>query len=128
MPRAHSYDYAILRVVPRVERGEFLNAGVILSCPGLDYLAARISVPEAALACMAPELDVELVTRHLEAVIRICAGGADSGPIGALDQRARFHWLTAVRSSVIQTSPAHAGTTGRPEVCLERLFQRHVAR
>lgn len=128
MSSAHSYDYAILRVVPRVEREEFLNAGVILSCPGFDYLAARVSVPQAALASMAPDIDVELIARHLDAVKRVCEGGAGSGPIGALDQRARFHWLTAVRSSVIQTSPAHAGSTHHPEACLERLFERHVAR
>ncbi|KFN50101.1 DUF3037 domain-containing protein [Arenimonas composti] len=126
MRAADTYDYAVIRVVPRIEREEFINAGVILSCQASGFLGARIALDEARLRMLAPEVDLELVRRHLEAIPAICAGGPDAGPIGALPLRARFHWLTAKRSSIIQTSPVHTGRCDAPERTLERLLDRLV--
>lgn len=116
------YDYAVVRVVPRVERGEFVNVGVILSCPGADFLDARIEVDEARLRAFAPDLDVDAVRDNLAIIPRVCEGGADAGPIGALPPRQRFHWLVAPRSTMIQVSPVHTGRTGDPGATLEHLM------
>jgi hypothetical protein len=121
-----SYDYAIVRVVPRVERGEFINIGVIVSCPEKDFLVADIEIDEARLNAFDPNIDIEAIRRHANSVALICAGGADAGPIGKLSQRERFHWLTAPRSTIIQTSPAHAGQCGEPGNVLEHLMQKMV--
>lgn len=121
-----SYDYAIVRVVPRVEREEFINAGVILSCPALEYLAARIELDEARLRALHPGIDLEQVRSNLASIPAICAGGAGSGPIGRLTPRERFHWLVAPRSTVIQTSAVHTGRCEQPEQVLERLLQKMV--
>ena len=94
-----SYDYAVIRVVPRVERGEFMNVGVIVSCEKTGYLKAAVELDEARLRALDPRVDLATLRRHLEAMQRICAGGPDAGPIGLLPQRARFHWLTARRSA-----------------------------
>ncbi len=126
MHAADTYDYAVIRVVPRIEREEFVNAGVILSCQKLGFLGARIALDESRLLALAPDVDLELVRRHLAAIPAICAGHADAGPIGALPPRARFHWLTARRSSIIQTSPVHTGRCGDPEATLDRLLQKLV--
>ena len=126
MHAADTYDYAVIRVVPRIEREEFVNAGVILSCQKLGFLGARIALDESRLLALAPGVDLELVRRHLAAIPAICAGHADAGPIGALPPRARFHWLTARRSSIIQTSPVHTGRCGDPETTLDRLLQKLV--
>ncbi|WP_146909868.1 DUF3037 domain-containing protein [Arenimonas daejeonensis] len=126
MHAADTYDYAVIRVVPRIEREEFVNAGVILSCQKLGFLGARIALDEARLLALAPDVDLELVRRHLAAIPAICAGHADAGPIGALPPRARFHWLTARRSSIIQTSPVHTGRCGDPEATLDRLLTKLV--
>ena len=126
MHAADTYDYAVIRVVPRIEREEFVNAGVILSCQKLGFLGARIALDEARLLALAPGVDLELVRRHLAAIPAICAGHADAGPIGALPPRARFHWLTARRSSIIQTSPVHTGRCGDPEATLDRLLEKLV--
>jgi len=123
-----SYDYALVRVVPRVEREEFLNVGVILSCEGASALVARIELDVACLKALAPEVDVDLVQRHLRSIELVCTGGADAGPLGALPRRARFHWLTAVRSALVQTSPIHMGHCVDVEATLERLVQRNVRR
>jgi hypothetical protein len=123
-----SYDYAVVRVVPRVEREEFLNVGVILSCEAANALVVRIELDVAQLTALAPDVDVELVQRHLRSIELVCAGGADAGPLGALPRRARFHWLTAVRSALIQTSPIHTGLCQNVEATLERLVQRSVRR
>lgn len=128
MPGACSYDYAIVRVVPRAEREEFLNAGVILSCEARELLACRIELDEACLRAFAPAIDLALVRRHLAAIPAICAGGAEAGPLGELPRRARFHWLTAVRSALVQTSPVHGGFTDDPEQTLERLLAQVVRR
>jgi hypothetical protein len=118
-----SYDYAIIRVVPRVEREEFVNVGVIVSCPALEYLAARIELDEARLRALAPELDLELIRENLASIPAICGG---SGPIGRLTPRERFHWLVAPRSTMIQTSSVHTGRSDDPSRLLEQLLQKMV--
>ena len=120
------YDYAVIRVVPRVEREEFINVGVILSCEASRYLEARIELDEARLRALAPDLDIESVNRHLQAITAICRGGPGTGPIGLLPQRARFHWLTAKRSSILQTSPVHTGKCGDMDAIMEHLLRRMV--
>lgn len=126
MHAADSYDYAVIRVVPRVERGEFVNAGVILSCESKQFLEARIEVDEARLRALDPAIDVDGVRRHLLAITRICAGEPEAGPIARLPRRGRFHWLTATRSSIIQTSPVHMGHCSDPAASIERVFERMV--
>jgi hypothetical protein len=121
-----SYDYAIIRVVPRVEREEFVNAGVIVSCPALEYLAARIELDEARLLALDPTVDLESVRENLASIPAICAGGNGSGPIGRLTPRERFHWLVAPRSTIIQTSSVHTGRSDEPSLVLERLLQKMV--
>ena len=120
------YDYAVIRVVPRVEREEFINVGVILSCEASRYLEARIELDEARLRALAPDLDIESVSRHLQAVTAICRGGPGTGPIGQLPPRARFHWLTAKRSSILQTSPVHTGKCSDMAAIMEHLLRRMV--
>ena len=122
-----TYDYAVLRVVPRVEREEFVNVGVILSCERAGFLEARIELDEARLRALDPAIDVARVRRHLDAIAAICRGGEAAAPIGLLPPRARFHWLTARRSAIIQTSPAHMGRcTGDLPATLEHLMERMV--
>lgn len=128
MSAEHSYDYAIIRVVPRVERGESINAGVILSCPAVDYLDARLELDEERLRALDPGVDIEDIRAHLATIPVICAGGSGAGPIGALPQRNRFHWLVSPRSTVIQTSPVHTGRTSDPGAALERLLELMVRR
>ena len=120
------YDYAVIRVVPRVEREEFINVGVILSCEASRYLEARIELDEARLRALAPDLDIESGNRHLQAVTAICRGGPGTGPIGQLPPRARFHWLTAKRSSILQTSPVHTGKCSDMDAIMEHLLRRMV--
>jgi hypothetical protein len=126
VPERCTYDYAVIRVVPRVDRGEFVNVGVILSCPARDFLGARIELDERRIAALDPRLDLEVVRAHLAVIPLICAGGAAAGPIGALAPRERFHWLTATRSTIIQTSPVHTGRCGEPGELIERLMDRMV--
>jgi len=121
-----AFDYAVVRVVPRVERGEFLNAGVILFCPTQGYLEARISLDRDRLLMLDPNVDVATVETYLEAIPKICAGGGEAGSIGSLPQRARFHWLVAPRSTVIQTSAVHAGVSHDLDAALGNLFERLV--
>ncbi len=117
-----SYDYAVVRVVPRVDREEFLNAGVIVSCPTRDFLDARIDLDEARLLALDATVDVEAVRQNLASIPIICAGGPDAGPIGKLSPRERFHWLTAPRSTIIQTSRVHTGRCTSPGDLLEHLL------
>ena len=126
MPELCSFDYAIIRVVPRVEREEFINAGVILSCPDHRFLKARLSLDERRLAALDPTVDVETVQGHLRTISMICDGGAQAGVIGRLPQRARFHWLVAPRSTIIQSSPVHSGLCADPEAALEHLLDKMV--
>ena len=122
-----SFDYAFLRVVPRVERQEFINAGVVVYCPEKRYLAARIRLDAARLKALWPEVDLALVEKHLEAVGRICEGDAAAGPIAKLSQRERFHWLTSPRSTIIQPSPVHTGVCDGTDELLDRLEKRFLS-
>ena len=123
MPEQNSFDYAIVRVVPRVEREEFVNAGVILFCVEKGFLEARVHVDESRLKALWPEIDIDLVRQHLEAFPNICKGTPSSGPIAKLSQRERFHWLVAPRSTMIQVSPVHSGLCENPENAVERLVR-----
>ncbi len=122
-----SYDYATLRVVPRVDREEFINAGVIVFSMECAFLGARIAVDPARLIALSPGIDVEVVMRHLDAIARICAGAPDGGPIARMPARERFYWLVSPRSTVIQVSQVHSGLTAAPEKTLADLFGRLVA-
>ena len=122
------YDYAIVRVVPRVERQEFINAGVIVSCQTKDFLEARIELDELRLLALAPDVDMESVRDNLASIPLICQGGAQAGTIGQLSQRERFHWLVAPRSTIIQTSAVHTGRCDDPESALEHLLATMVRR
>lgn len=124
---ASLYDYAVIRIVPRVEREEFINAGVIVSSHARGFLAAAIGLDEARLLALDPHVDLALVREHLDSIPRICAGGPDSGPIGLLPLRGRFHWLTARRSAIVQTSPVHTGRSADPAAALAQLMARMVA-
>ena len=126
MPDKFRYDYAVVRVVPKVDREEFINAGVILSCPDLSFLEARIKLNESRLLALDPSVDLDLVKNHLATIPTICRGGDDAGSIGRLPQRQRFHWLVAPRSTVIQTSPVHTGSCADPAAALERLVATMV--
>lgn len=121
-----SYDYAVIRVVPRVEREEFVNVGIIVSCPAHDFLDARIELDPQRIAALDATLDLDAIRSHLEAFPIICRGGPDAGPIGRLSPRERFHWLVAPRSAVIQTSAAHSGRCDDPEALLEHLLDTMV--
>jgi hypothetical protein len=128
VPVPSSFDYAVVRVVPRVERGEFINAGVVVFCLERRFLEARVVVDEARLKALWPEIDLELVRRHLEAIPKIAAGDASAGPIAKLSQRERFHWLVSPRSTIIQVSPVHTGLCDEePEGMIEELSQRLLA-
>ncbi len=120
------YDYAIIRVLPRVERDEFVNAGVIVSCPEKHFLEARLELDEARLLAIDPSAEIGTILQHLAAIPRVCAGGEGAGPIGRLSQRERFHWLVAPRSTVIQTSPVHTGYCSDPGALMERLLDAMV--
>ena len=121
-----TYDYAIIRIIPRVEREEFVNVGVIVSCPAQGFLEARIELDEQRLLALDPTLDIATVRDHLAAIPIICAGGAPAGPIGQLSQRERFRWLVAPRSTTIQTSPVHTGCCQDPTTVLEHLLDTMV--
>jgi hypothetical protein len=121
-----AYDYAIVRVVPRVDRGEFVNAGVIVSCQTRDFLAARIELDAPRLLALDPNADLESIRLNLQSIMRICEGGSQAGPIGSLTQRERFHWLVAPRSTIIQTSPVHSGRCGDPTEVIEHLLNTMV--
>jgi hypothetical protein len=126
VPALLSFDYAVLRVVPRVEREEFVNAGVILFCLERDFLAARIELDRNRVRALFPGVDVPLVDDHLAALARVAAGGEGSGPIGELPARERFHWLVAPRSTIIQVGPVHSGVCEDPARALEQLVERMV--
>ena len=126
MPAPRSFDYAIVRVVPLVEREEFVNAGVILFCRTLPFLDARMALDHARLAALAPWLDLAEVDRQLDLIPLISRGDPTGGPIAELPPPERFHWLTAPRSTVIQTSPVHTGLTDDPAAELEHLVKTMV--
>jgi hypothetical protein len=116
----------VIRVVPRVERAEFVNAGVILWCREHDFLESRVELDEARARALDPSLDLDAVRRHLASIAVVCAGGEPAGPIGKLSKRARFDWLVAPRSTIIQTSPVHTGRCADPLDALERLMNAMV--
>jgi hypothetical protein len=120
------YDYAIIRVVPRVERGEQINAGVIVSCPTADYLGARVELDAAKLAAIAPDADLAEIEAALTIIPLIAAADPRGGPIAALPRSERFHWLVAPRSAIIQPSPVHTGICDDPAAALDKLFERLV--
>jgi hypothetical protein len=124
----HTYDYAIVRIVPRVERGEQINVGVILSCPDANFLDARIELDEARLLALDPTADVELMRANLAMIPAVCRGGTEAGPIGELPPRGRFRWLVSPRSTIIQMSPVHTGRTTDPAACLDHLVEKVVRR
>ena len=126
MPTLHTYDYAVVRVVPRVERGEFINAGVILSCAASHTLHACIELDEARLLALDPGADVAGLRSALAALPIICAGGDAAGALGKLSVRERFHWLVAPRSTSIQTSPVHSGRCADLQQTMAQLMQRLV--
>jgi len=126
VPAEYTYDYAIIRIVPRVERGEQINAGVILSCVDTDFLDTRIELDEARLRAVDPDPDLDAIREGLATIAAVCAGGAPAGQIGELPPRARFRWLVSPRSTVIQMSPVHTGRTSDPAAALERLLDTMV--
>jgi hypothetical protein len=117
-----AFAYAVLRVVPRVERGEALNAGVVLFARRSQFLAARVELDRARLRALDPEADADTIAKHLDARVRIAAGDESAGPIAQLPQSERFAWLTAPSSTVIQPSPVHTGLCEEPDTALTRLF------
>jgi hypothetical protein len=128
MRALRTYDYAIVRVVPRVERGEFVNAGIILSCDVERILQAGIELDESALLAIDAHVDLDLVRSALAVIPTICAGGEGAGDIGKMTARERFHWLVAPRSTIVQTSPVHTGQCADPGAALEHLMQTMVRR
>jgi len=127
MRAAASFDYALMRVVPRVERQEFINAGVVVYCPEKQFLGARIRLNRDRLFALWPDADVALVEEHLRAVERICAGDASAGAIAKMSQRERFHWLTSPRSTVVQPSPVHTGVCTETDGLLDRLDKQFLS-
>ncbi len=121
-----TFDYAVVRVVPRVERHEFINGGIILFCRTYRFLGARVTLQAQRLQVIDPEIDLEEVRRHLAVIPLVCEGGPKAGSIGALDLAGRFHWLVAPRSTVIQTSPVHTGLGVDPAATLDQLFAAMV--
>jgi Protein of unknown function (DUF3037) len=122
------FQYAVVRVVPRIERGECLNAGVILYSRRHGFLGAKTGLDEAALAALAPDCDPVEVRAQLETLERVAAGAEDGGPIAGLDASERFHWLTAPSSTIVQSSAVHTGLTSDPAGELDHLFERLVSR
>ena len=126
MPEISLFDYAVIRFVPRVEREEFVNVGVILSCPEQNFLESRIELDSEKLKRFAPAFDEQALRLYLDTIPKICAGGKSAGVIGQLPQRARFYWLTAQRSTVVQCSPVHTGFCRDALETLERLLDKMV--
>jgi hypothetical protein len=120
------YDFAVIRIVPRVEREEFVNAGVVVFCPTRKYLHAKVVIDEPRLKALWPEIDIALLRQHLEPFPAVCAGDPNAGPIAAKPLRERFHWVVAPRSTMIQISPVHTGLCESPEGVLEELFAKLV--
>jgi hypothetical protein len=126
VPGEHTYDYAIIRVVPRVDRGEQMNVGIILSCVDSDFLDIRIALDETRLRALDLTADLESVQAGLTTLKAVCAGGPEGGPVGELPPRARFRWMVSPRSTVVQTSPVHTGRTDNPQAALQHLFETMV--
>ena len=126
MPGKHVFEYAVIRVVPRVEREEFINVGVVLYCKKLNFLQAIITINEQRIVCFCNEDAIYQIKNNLHAFEQICKGDAESGPIGQLDEASRFRWLTATRSTVVQASKVHPGLTIDPQQTLIKLHEQLV--
>lgn len=126
MQERHLFEYAVIRIVPRVEREEFLNTGVILYCKSLRFLDMKYTVSHEKLHALAPDIDCTELNQHLTAFAAICAGKKDAGPIALLEPALRFRWLTAWRSTIVQTSRVHPGLCTDPDATLQQLFQQLV--
>lgn len=126
MQEKHLFEYAVIRVVPCVEREEFLNCGVIVYCSGQKFLQTMFKLNVERLQCFSPELDVSVLDKRLLAFKQICEGLAEGGPIARLPIASRFRWLTAARSTVIQTSPVHPGLCVNAGETLEKLYRQLV--
>jgi hypothetical protein len=121
-----SFDYAVLRVVPRVEREEFINAAVVVLCLEKRYLDARVALNSERLRALWPDADTDLIRQHLDAIPRICSGDPAAGPIARLSQRERFHWLTSPRSTILQPGPVHTGVCEETGDLLDRLAKQFL--
>jgi len=126
MPEKNLFEYAVIRVVPRVEREEFLNVGIILYCAKQKFLKANVYINEHKILAFIPALEIDFLKENLYAIPKICEGGVDAGPIGLLDNASRFRWLTATRSTVIQSSKVHPGLCGDAEETLQKLTEQLV--
>jgi hypothetical protein len=126
VPARTSFSYAVIRVVPRVERQEFVNAGVVLHCPERRYLGADMALDEARLLAAFPGVDLEAVNSHLRVICQLCAGDPAAGPLAALPASERFHWVVAPRSTIVQPSEVHAGLTDDPAAALAHLVDSMV--
>ncbi len=126
MHALNSYDYALIRLVPSVERGECLNIGVILFCRTLDFLGARIDLNVARSLALSPDLDLAAVQQQLDVIRLICEGGPEAGPLGKMSQSERFQWLVSPRSTIIQISETHEGVCDNPSAALEHLHKTMV--
>ena len=126
MQERDAYDYAVLRVVPRVEREEFVNIGVIVSCPSRSFLDARIVIDEARLWALDPTIDLDVIRAYARSIKAICEGGTQAGALAKLSQRERFYWLVAPRSTIIQTSAVHTGQCDDPSKLMDHLLAKMV--
>ena len=126
MQEKHLYEYAVIRIVPQVEREEFVNTGVILYCARKKFLQVMYELNESKISAFCPKLDIPEIKEYLSAFERICKGGADAGPIGKLTIAERFRWLSATRSTVVQTSKTHTGFCEDPQTMLNRLYEQMV--
>jgi hypothetical protein len=128
MQDKHTFEYAVIRLVPKVEREEFLNIGVIVFCAKLKYVKVKFTSNETRIKSFAPQLDMADVKEHMLSFTKIAHGEKDAGPIGALDAASRFRWLTAIRSTIIQTSRIHPGLcTDDIEQTFVRLFEQQIS-
>lgn len=127
MPGKLLFEYAVIRIVPRVEREEFLNVGVILYCRDLKFLHIKYDLNKNRLQAFSPEVDIPELEQRLKAFEQVCCGKSDGGPIGELPLASRFRWLTAARSTIVQTSAVHPGLAEDPKEALERLYEQLVA-
>ena len=126
MHAPNSYDYALIRLVPSVERGECLNVGVILFCRTLGFLGARIHLNATRALALSPDLDLAAIRQQLDTMMLICKGGPEAGDLGKMSQSERFQWLVSPRSTVIQITPVHEGVGDDPEAALEHLLKTMV--
>ncbi len=122
MPEKHLFEYAVIRVMPRVEREEFLNVGVIVFCSSQKFLQVKYQLDEKRLHCLYDKLDVNEVKDYLQSIVKICAGAAEGGTIGQFPIASRFRWLTATRSTTVQASKVHPGLCIDPQKTLDRLY------